>query len=103
MQAQNANVTVEIQPAPVERQMPTCRCAGETSVPGCEPNVPQLVHVTVQVSKALATLRGDSVQAFVDLAGLGSGRYISGFRSTLLIASGSSRLTRPSFRWRSNK
>jgi YbbR domain-containing protein len=37
---------------------------------------PQLVHVTVRgASGPLAALRGDSVQAFVDLAGLGSGRY----------------------------
>jgi len=37
---------------------------------------PQLVHVTVRGSKdALAGLRSDSAQAFVDLAGLGSGRY----------------------------
>jgi YbbR domain-containing protein len=50
VQAQSANITVEISP--------------------------QLVHVTVRGSKdPLAALRGDSVQAFVDLAGLGSGRY----------------------------
>jgi YbbR-like protein len=34
------------------------------------------VHVTVRGSKnSLTDLRGDSVQAFVDLAGLGQGRY----------------------------
>ena len=37
---------------------------------------PQLSHVTVRGSKEnLAGLRGDNIQAFVDLAGLGSGRY----------------------------
>jgi YbbR domain-containing protein len=37
---------------------------------------PQLVHVTIRGSKEpLAAVRADSIQAFVDLAGLGSGRY----------------------------
>ena len=37
---------------------------------------PQLVHVTVRGAQdALAELRADGVQAFVDLAGLGAGRY----------------------------
>ena len=37
---------------------------------------PQFSHVTVRGSKDnLAGLRGDNIQAFVDLAGLGSGRY----------------------------
>jgi YbbR domain-containing protein len=76
-QAQNANVTVEIWPAPVERLMPDVPVRWRNLGNGLRAQVsPQLVHVTVRGSKEpLAGLRGDSVQAFVDLAGLGSGRY----------------------------
>jgi YbbR domain-containing protein len=76
-QAQNANVTVEIWPAPVERRMPDVPVRWRNLGNGLRAQVsPQLVHVTVRGSKEpLAGLRGDSVQAFVDLAGLGSGRY----------------------------
>ena len=76
-QAQSANVTVEIWPAPVERQMPDVPVRWRNLGTGLRAQVsPQLVHVTVRGSKdPLAGLRGDSVQAFVDLAGLGAGRY----------------------------
>jgi YbbR domain-containing protein len=76
-QAQNANVTVEIWPAPVERRMPDVPVRWRNLGAGLRAQVsPQLVHVTVRGSKdPLAALRGDNVQAFVDLAGLGSGRY----------------------------
>jgi YbbR domain-containing protein len=76
-QAQNANVTVEIWPAPVERLMPDVPVRWRNLGNGLRAQVsPQLVHVTVRGSKEpLAGLRSDSVQAFVDLAGLGSGRY----------------------------
>jgi YbbR domain-containing protein len=75
--AQNANVTVEILPAPVERRLPDVpvRWRNLGNSLGAQVS-PQLVHVTVRGLKApLADLRSDSVQAFVDLAGLGSGRY----------------------------
>jgi YbbR domain-containing protein len=76
-QAQSANVTVEIWPAPVERRMPDVPVRWRNLGAGLRAQVsPQLVHVTVRGAKdPLAALRGDSVQAFVDLAGLGSGRY----------------------------
>lgn len=76
-QAQSANVTVEIWPAPVERRMPDVPVRWRNLGTGLRAQVsPQLVQVTVRGSKdPLAMLRGDSVQAFVDLAGLGSGRY----------------------------
>ena len=76
-QAQNANVTVEIWPAPVERRMPDVPVRWRNLGTGLRAQIsPQLVHVTVRgAPSALAALRGDSVQAFVDLAGLGSGRY----------------------------
>jgi YbbR domain-containing protein len=76
-QAQSANVTVEIWPAPVERRMPDVPVRWRNLGTGLRAQVsPQLVHVTVRGAKdPLTALRGDSVQAFVDLAGLGSGRY----------------------------
>jgi YbbR domain-containing protein len=76
-QAQSANVIVEIWPAPVERRMPEVPVRWRNLGTGLRAQVsPQLVHVTVRGSKdPLAALRGDSVQAFVDLAGLGSGKY----------------------------
>jgi YbbR domain-containing protein len=76
-QAKSANVTVEIWPAPVERRMPDVPVRWRNLGTGLRAQVsPQLVHVMVRGSKdPLAALRGDSVQAFVDLAGLGSGRY----------------------------
>lgn len=77
VQAQSANVTVEIWPAPVERRMPDVPVRWRNLGAGLRAQVaPQLVQVTVRGSKdRLAALRGDSIQAFVDLAGLGSGRY----------------------------
>jgi YbbR domain-containing protein len=77
VQPQSANVTVEIWPAPVERRMPDVPVRWRNLGAGLRAQIaPQLVHVTVRGSAApLATLSGDSVQAFVDLAGLGSGRY----------------------------
>jgi YbbR domain-containing protein len=76
-QPQKANVTVEIWPAPVERKMPDVPVRWRNLGTGLRAQLsPQLVHVTVRGGKeALADMRGDSVQAFVDLAGLGSGRY----------------------------
>jgi YbbR domain-containing protein len=77
VQAQSANVTVEIWPAPVERRLPDVPVRWRNLGTGLRSQVsPQLVHVTVRGSKdPLAGLRSDSVQAFVDLAGLGAGRY----------------------------
>jgi YbbR domain-containing protein len=76
-QAQNANVTVEIWPAPVERRMPDVPVRWRNLGTGLRAQVsPQLVHVTVRGAKdPLAALGADSIQAFVDLAGLGAGRY----------------------------
>jgi YbbR domain-containing protein len=77
VQAQSANVTVEIWPAPVERRMPNVPLRWRNLGAGLRAQLtPQLVHVTVRGEKdALAALRDDNVQAFVDLAGLGAGRY----------------------------
>jgi YbbR domain-containing protein len=76
-QAQSADVTVEIWPAPVERHISDVPVRYRNLTQGLRANLsPQLVLVSVRGSKdALAEVRGDIVQAFVDLAGLGSGRY----------------------------
>lgn len=76
-QAMRAEVTVEIWPAPVERQISDVPVRYRNLTQGLRANIsPQLVLVSVRGSKdALADVRGDSVQAFVDLAGLGSGQY----------------------------
>jgi YbbR domain-containing protein len=76
-QAQKANVTVDIWPAPVERRMPDVPVRWRNLGVGLRAQMsPQLVHVTVRGSKdPMAGLRGDNVLAFVDLAGLGGGRY----------------------------
>lgn len=77
VQAQSASVMVEIWPAPVERRMADVPVRWRNLGAGLRAQVaPQLVHVTVRGAKdPLAALSDDSVQAFVDLAGLGSGRY----------------------------
>jgi YbbR domain-containing protein len=76
-QAQSAQVTVEIWPAPVERQLAEVPVRYRNLGSGLRANLsPQLARVTVRGAKdALAALRADSVETFVDLAGLGSGRY----------------------------
>lgn len=76
-QARSVDVTVEIWPAPVERQISDVPVRYRNLTQGLRANLaPQLVVVSVRGSKAaLAEVRGDGVQAFVDLAGLGSGRY----------------------------
>jgi YbbR domain-containing protein len=77
VQAQSADVTIEIWPAPVERHISDVPVRYRNLTQGLRANLsPQLVLVSVRGAKdALAGVRGDSVQAFVDLAGLGSGRY----------------------------
>ncbi|HET7694931.1 MAG TPA: CdaR family protein [Vicinamibacterales bacterium] len=77
VQAQSAQVAVEIWPAPVERQVTDVPVRYRNLGAGLRGNLsPQLVRVTVRGARdALAAVRADSVDAFVDLAGLGSGRY----------------------------
>ena len=76
-QAQTAQVTVEIWPAPVERQLAEVPVRYRNLGTGLRASLsPQLARVTVRGAKdALGALRADSVETFVDLAGLGSGRY----------------------------
>jgi YbbR domain-containing protein len=77
VQARTAQVVIDILPAPVERQVNDVPVRYRNLGTGLRANLsPQLVRVAVRgVKDALAALRADSVDAFVDLAGLGSGRY----------------------------
>ena len=77
VQSWNAQVLVDIWPAPVERQISEVPVRWRNLASGATAQLsPQLVHVTVRgTSAVLSDLGGDSVQAFVDLAGLGAGRY----------------------------
>lgn len=76
-QAVRAEVTVEIWPAPGERQISDVPVRYRNLTQGLRANIsPQLVLVSVRGSTdAIGDLPGDSIQAFVDLAGLGSGQY----------------------------
>jgi hypothetical protein len=77
VQPQSATVIVEIWPAPVERTIGNVPVRWRNLGPALRAQMtPSLVHVSVRGGRdALASVRPDSVQAFVDLAGLGSGRY----------------------------
>ena len=77
VQARTAQVVIDILPAPVERQVTDVPVRYRNLGTGLRANLsPQLVRVTVRgVKESLAALRADGVDAFVDLAGLGSGRY----------------------------
>jgi YbbR domain-containing protein len=77
-EAQNAEVFVEIWPAPVERDVGGVpirwrNLGGGLKAPQV---VPSLARISVRGrSAALANIRSDTIEAFVDLAGLGPGRY----------------------------
>jgi YbbR domain-containing protein len=76
-QPQDVQVTVEIVPAPVERRLPDVPVRWRNLGSGLSAQVaPRFVHLDVRGEKeSFAGLQSDSVQAFVDLAGLGAGRY----------------------------
>jgi YbbR domain-containing protein len=76
-QPQNAQVTVEIWPAPVERQIDGVPVRYRNVAQGLSAQLsPRFVRVTVRGEQtALAQLEPDSVEAYLDLAGLGAGRY----------------------------
>jgi YbbR domain-containing protein len=75
--AQTATVIVEVWPAPVEKQLTDVPVRWRNLAAGLRAQVaPASVHVAVRGAREpLAAVRGDSVQSFVDLAGLGPGRY----------------------------
>lgn len=77
VQPQIVQVTVDIWAAPVERQLADVPVRYRNAAPGVTAQVaPRFVHLSVRGAQdVLAALQPDSVQAFVDLAGLGAGRY----------------------------
>jgi YbbR domain-containing protein len=76
-QPQNAQVTVEIWPAPEVRQIDGVPVRYRNVAQGLSAQLsPRFVRVTVRGEQtALAQLEPDSVEAYLDLAGLGAGRY----------------------------
>jgi YbbR domain-containing protein len=74
---QIAQVTVEIWPAPVERQLSEVPVRYRNVAQGLTAQLsPRFVRMSVRGAQdALSQVQADSVQAFVDLAGLGTGRY----------------------------
>ena len=77
VQAQDATVTVEVLPAPVERDLTGVPVRMRNLQAGLAANIhPTLTRVTVRGRReALSNLHAGSVEAFVDLYGLGPGRY----------------------------
>jgi YbbR domain-containing protein len=74
---QNAQVTVEIWPAPVERQIDAVPVRYRNLGQGLSAQIaPKLARISIRGAlAALAKVEADGVQAYVDLAGLGAGRY----------------------------
>jgi len=72
-----ATVIVEVLPAPVERELTGVPVRFRNLGAGMRAQVvPSVAKVTVRGRKeALDALRVDGIEAFVDLAGLGTGRY----------------------------
>jgi YbbR domain-containing protein len=77
VQPQNATVLVEVLPAPVERDLPGVAVRWRNLGIGLRAQVqPSLTRVTVRGRReAVSGLRAGAIDAFVDLAGLGPGRY----------------------------
>jgi YbbR domain-containing protein len=75
--AERAEVTIEIWPAPVERRLTDVPIRWRNLSPGLSAQLtPNLTSVTVRGTKELVDgLRSDAILAYVDLAGLGAGRY----------------------------
>ena len=77
VQPQSATVVIEIWPAPVERQVGDVPVRFRNLASGLRAQLtPSVVRVSIRGNKdQIASLRPDAIQCFVDLAGLGSGRY----------------------------
>lgn len=77
VQAQSATVTVEVLPAPVERDLHGVPVRWRNLGTGLRAQVsPTLTRITVRGRReAVVDLRAGAIDAFVDLAGLGPGRY----------------------------
>jgi YbbR domain-containing protein len=77
VQPQVVQVTVDIWAAPAERQLADVPVRYRNAAPGMTAQLaPRFVQLSVRGAQdVLAPLQSDSIQAFVDLAGLGAGRY----------------------------
>jgi YbbR domain-containing protein len=77
VQPQNATITVEVVPAPVERQLAGVPIRWRNLQAGLTATIrPILARVTARGREAaVAGLQAGAVDAFVDLYGLGPGRY----------------------------
>ena len=77
VEAQTATVNVEVLPAPVERDLPGVPIRWRNLGTGLTARLaPTVLRVTVRGRRpALDTIRPESLDAFVDLAGLGPGQY----------------------------
>ena len=77
VEPQSATVVVEILPAPVERDVAGVPVRFRNPGAGLSARiVPEVVEVRVRGQRdVLAKLTADSIDAFVDLTGLGQGRY----------------------------
>ncbi len=73
----SATVVVEILPAPIERDVPGVPVRSRNIAQGLVPRVvPVVVRVNIRGRReALARIRPDAIDAFVDLSGLGPGSY----------------------------
>ena len=76
-EAQSATVTIEVLPAPVERDLPGVPIRWKNLGAGLSARIqPTVLRVSVRGRRpALDTIRAESLDAFVDLAGLGPGQY----------------------------
>jgi YbbR domain-containing protein len=74
---QSATVVVEIAPAPIERDVAGVPVRSRNLAQGLSVRiVPETVHVKIRGQReALGKTRPDGIDAFVDLTGLGPGRY----------------------------
>lgn len=77
VKAQSATVVVEVWPAPVEREVQRVKVEARHLASGLRAQLaPETVDITVRGSReALGALRDEGITAFVDLAGLATGRY----------------------------
>jgi YbbR domain-containing protein len=77
VQAQSATVTIEVLPAPVERDLPGVPIRWKNLGTGLSARIqPTVLLVSVRGRRpALDNMRPESLDAFVDLAGLGPGQY----------------------------
>jgi YbbR domain-containing protein len=76
-EALSATVTVEVLPAPVEREFGGVPVRWRNLAAGLRAQIqPAIVRTTVRGRReGVAGLRADTIEAFVDLAGLGPGNY----------------------------